>query len=83
MNKPDVMIPAEISTPVSEHNNCVYLAMRPSTPRYHKLMDKAQDMGMTWQEVARLAIDWYLNKYPPLKRSKRTVDNPTQRVITS
>lgn len=46
-------------------NNCVYLGMRPSTMRYHKLVAKAQETGLTWQEVARLAIDWYLNRYPP------------------
>ena len=46
-------------------NNCVYLAMRPSTARYHKLVNKAHEVGLPWQEVARIAIDWYLNKYPP------------------
>ncbi len=42
-----------------------YLKVSPSTRRYHLLMAKAQENNVSWQEVARLAIDWYLGTFPP------------------
>lgn len=48
-----------------------YLKVSPSTTRYHMLVKKGIEDGMTWQEVARQAIDWYLLSFPPKKRSKK------------
>jgi hypothetical protein len=47
-----------------------YLKISPSTVRYHMLVKKGLEDNMTWQQVARQAIDWYLLSFPPKKRSK-------------
>lgn len=49
----------------SENPNSQYLKISPSTMRYRKLTALAHEFGCSWQEIARLAIDTYLNQNSP------------------
>lgn len=42
-----------------------YLKVYPPTNRFRLLQALADELGCTWQEVAREAIDLYLRKNPP------------------
>jgi hypothetical protein len=42
-----------------------YLHISRATMRHRKLMALAQELGCSWQDVARFAIDTYLRQNPP------------------
>jgi len=39
-----------------------YFKLSPSTSRYHRLMSLAADLGCSWQDIIKEAIDVYLKK---------------------
>jgi len=54
-----------MSKPQDTPRRSQYLKVYPPTKRYRLLIALADELGCTWQEVARFAIDEYLRKNPP------------------
>lgn len=42
-----------------------YLKVSRSTMRYKLLTALAEEYDCTWQQIARVAIDWYIRRNPP------------------
>ena len=53
------------SVPKDEKPISQYLHIRPSTIRHRKLMALAHELGCSWQDIARIAIDTYLSQNFP------------------
>lgn len=44
-----------------------YVCLSPATPRYHRLMELAQEYNCSYHRIALDAIDWYLRTQTPKK----------------
>lgn len=45
----------------------LYVKLSPATPRYHRLLELAQETNSSYHTISLLAIDWYLRSQSPKK----------------
>jgi len=44
-----------------------YLKLSPATVEYHQIMTLSQELGCSWQDIAREALRKYLREFHPKK----------------